>query len=372
MDKVYSYELKSDKDNLVELEIKITPKKFTEKKEVAYKRMAPSVKLSGFRPGKAPKAMIETRLGPDLYERALQDLLPEITLAVLEDASLDPLTRIEYEVKKVSEADGVEYTATFTKYPEIKLPDFKEIKVETESSDVEEKEIDAEVDRILKIYNQQQKAEAKSEETKSEKENTSEEVAEDNKEEAEVGEITEFTDEIVGTLGLGIKTVNELKEMIKKQLVEQKAARAETKKMQDIVSKAVELAKIEAPKKLIEEQTERKEQDYVTRIEQIGLKIDDFLKTQNTSIEDLRKNWEQESAEMLKSDLLLYAIIRDQNLTIDSKEIDSELNMINDIELKKQYQTIEGRRYMANVMLQQKALLWLQNEIEPKQDAEKE
>lgn len=372
MSKDYSYELKSEKDNNVELEIKIVKERFQEKKNKAFKRMSKNIKISGFRPGKAPKAMIEARLGPDLFEQALQDLLPEITLAVIENAGFDPLTRIEYEVKKVSEEDGVEFNAKFTKYPEIKLADFKKIKVEKEKSEVTKEEIDSEVDRILKVYNQQQAEISKEDNKGLEPLAEGEEKKDEGKEEQKTEEVKEFTDEIVASLGLDLKTVEDLRKMIADQIEEQKQSRAESKKMQDIVAKAVELSKISAPASLVDQQVERKEQDYIARIEQIGLKLDDFLKTQKTSIEELRKTWKQESEEVIKSELLMYSIIKEQDLKIEAEEISKELASIQDPNLKKQYSSAEGQRYMANVILQQKALQWLQDEVDGKKSEKKE
>ncbi len=337
MSKDYSYKSQIGKDHDVTIDITVNGDKFKQVKEKTFTAMAKEVHIQGFRKGHAPKALVESKLGPDLFEKTLNKLLPEITVAVLEEEKLDPITQVKYEVKKVSD-DGVEYTASFVRYPEIKLANFKKIKPQALKYAVEDKEVAEEVARILKMYQQQNK---------------------DN----DNSKVLVMTDEIVKSLNIGLSTKAELEDMLRKQLEHNKKHAAENEQMADIVKQAIELSSIVAPKQLVESELTRREADYTGRIEQLGLKLEDFLKTQKTSIEDLRKNWSKEAEERIKSELLLAQIAREQKLSVANDEIEKELNAMTDTKLKEQYDNFEGRRYITSLLLQQKSLQWLRDEV---------
>lgn len=337
MSKDYSFKTQIGQDQNVTIEITVNGDKFKQVKEKTFATLSKEVHIQGFRKGHAPKALVESKLGPDLFEKTLNKLLPEITVAVLEEEKLDPITQVKYEVKKVSD-EGVEYSASFVRYPEIKLANFKKIKPQELKYAVDDKEVAEEVSRILKMYQQQNK---------------------DN----DNGKVLVMTDEIVQSLKIGLKTKAELEDMLRKQLEHNKKHAAENEQMADIVKQAIELSSIDAPKQLVEAEVLRREADYTSRIEQLGLKLDDFLKSQKTTLDDLKQGWTRESQERIKSELLLAQIAREQKLTVANEEVEKELNSMTDSKLKEQYDNFEGRRYITSLLLQQKSLQWLRSEV---------
>ncbi len=115
------------------------------------KRVARTAKIQGFRPGKAPLAMVERSHGPGIrYDvintevgRALDNLLKETQLRVAGTPSLEPKT------------EGVEegqlaFSATFEVYPEIELPDLSALKVTRSNVDVGDDEVQRTVDILRK------------------------------------------------------------------------------------------------------------------------------------------------------------------------------------------------------------------------------
>ncbi|NLZ10783.1 trigger factor [Neopusillimonas aromaticivorans] len=115
------------------------------------KRVARTAKIQGFRPGKAPLAMVERSHGPGIrYDvintevgRALDNLLKETQLRVAGTPSLEPKT------------EGVEdgqlaFSATFEVYPEIELPDLSALNVTRSNVDVGDAEVQRTVDILRK------------------------------------------------------------------------------------------------------------------------------------------------------------------------------------------------------------------------------
>jgi len=350
MDKKYTFKKNIDKDQNITLEVNITGDKFKEEKNKVYKKLAKDIKITGFRAGKAPKTMIETRLGADLFEKTLNKLLPTITVEILVEEKIEPLSQIKYEVQKVSD-DGVEYKATFVMYPQIKLGNLKKIKVKKEKIEVSTKEIDTEKQRILDLYNQQNAT--KSSDTKDKKKEGKKEVK----------KATELTEDILKEMKIGITSIEELEKQITEQIKFEKNRTVEEKRTKDIVDEAIKLSKIKAPKTLVEQEIIRREKDYTTRIEQVGLKLEDFLKSQKTTLDDLKKTWTEESISRVASELLMYEIIKTQELKVSKEEIQAEIDRITDEKMKKDYDNINGRRTISTIILQQKAIKWLLGEV---------
>jgi FKBP-type peptidyl-prolyl cis-trans isomerase (trigger factor) len=322
--------------------LKIDKEIFQKRKDKVFNRLAKEINITGFRPGKAPKAMVEARLGADLFEKTLNELLPEVAVEFFKEENIDFLGRIDYKVLKVSDAEGVEFSVSFIKYPEFKLPDFKKIKVDKEKVELSEEEIEEEMQNIFKYQ------ESESEDKK--------DIAPKKQEKAKI------TDKKVESLGVGLKTVEELKNIVRKQLESRKENLVRSKQLEKVVAEAVEKAKITTPQTLVDQEVHRKEHEYVHRIEDLGLKLEDFLKTQKTSLEDLKKEWTAQAEKQIKSDLLLFEIAKVNELKVTNEEINAELGAITDEKLKKQYDSIEGRNYISSVILQQKSLAWIMKE----------
>ncbi|MFA7623496.1 MAG: trigger factor [Pusillimonas sp.] len=115
------------------------------------KRVARTAKIQGFRPGKAPLAMVERSHGPGIrYDvintevgRALDNLLKETELRVAGTPSLEPKT------------EGVEdgqlaFSATFEVYPDVELPDLSTLKVTRSNVEVGDAEVQRTVDILRK------------------------------------------------------------------------------------------------------------------------------------------------------------------------------------------------------------------------------
>lgn len=345
----YKFLEKTQEEDYTVIKLKVESDVFVKRKDKIFNKLTKDMKITGFRPGKAPKPMLEARLGADLYENTLNDLLPEVTYEYLSEEKVDFLGRLNYEVIKVSDAEGVEYKIKFIKYPEIKLPKFSKIKVQDEKIELTEEEIDEE---LAKIFKYKEGKDEKKDADKTKK---------------------EITDEEVKSLGVGLNTVAEIKDLIRKQLEIQKQNLAKNKQAQEVIDQAIEMSNINAPKSLLEGEVAKKEHDYSHRIEDLGLKLEDFLKSQKTTIEELRKGWQDEAEKQFKTDLLLFEIAKVNELKVQNEEVNAEINSITDEKLKKQYDSYDGRNYISGIILQQKAINWLMQEtgINPKPAVEK-
>lgn len=343
MDKQYSYSKETNKDEEIILTIKVLPQKFNQVKDKVYNRLKDTVQIQGFRPGKAPKALIESRISSQVYDETINELIPEITESVLNDENITPFNQVKYEIVKISDAEGLEFKAQFIKFPEIKLGDFSKIKVKKEEVKITDKEVDEETKKIVEYYQQLQDKSDKKEDKKKEE--------------------LKIDDALVKSLNIGFDSLDKFKEQIKVELEVAKKRDGEIKWLQDVLQEAIKLSKIKVPQAIIKQGLKQREHDYLKKLDELKLKLDDFLKMQNTSMEKLRKEWEKEETQKYSEELLLLEIIKQEKITVTEEEIQAELERVNDEKTIQQLSTDEGRRYLVTVILQQKALTWLRNKV---------
>jgi FKBP-type peptidyl-prolyl cis-trans isomerase (trigger factor) len=154
-----------------------------------------------------------------------------------------------------------------------------------------------------------------------------------------------------------------VKKLLRENLLKQKQQQEDEKYLTDLVKEAIELAGLSAPVQLIKSQSAAKEKQYVSRIKELGLEIEEFLKMQNSTIENMREMWDKEAALQISSDFLFIAISKEQKLKVEPAEIDQEIAGITDEKLKEQYKQPQNRNYIASVLLRQKAVDWLKNQV---------
>jgi trigger factor len=347
MEKKYTFTKEETKDKEIKLTIKVSAEEFMTVKNKMYNKLSKDVVITGFRPGKAPKNLIEARISGEIYDETINDILPKVTYEIITEGKFSPLTQVKYEVTKMSDAEGVEYTASFTNTPEIKLMDFKKIKVKKETAPLTDKEVEDEMDKIVKMYKpKDEKKDGKKDEDKK-----------------EVEEKVEITDELVKSLNVGFDTVEKLKEQVKKEMQTNKEYNNEQKYLNEIIEQAIKGSKIDSPKALIDEELHRREHEYTDQIEGVGLKIDDFLKSQNKTMDDLKKEWESDAKRRIDEELLFYQVIKENKIVVSKEEVEAEIANIQNEATKKQMDSDSGRRYVGSIILQQKAMNHIKSQI---------
>jgi trigger factor len=118
----------------VKLQIEVEDERLTEAVELAYKRLAPRVQIRGFRPGKAPRPLIEKQLGHHrLVDEARDILMPVVYKEAIDEQGIDPVAAPDVEL--VTEEPLV-FTATVPLKPVTDLNDYKAIKLPLEKKPV--------------------------------------------------------------------------------------------------------------------------------------------------------------------------------------------------------------------------------------------
>lgn len=360
MEEKYTYTVEKDR-NKVKISIIISSDMFKDEKEKVFKKLSKTVKISGFRPGKAPRNTIEAKLGPALYEETINSLFPKVTSEIVDKESLRPISKVNYLLEKVSENDGLSYKVDFEAYPEIKLPDFAKLGVKKEKVDIGKDEVEMVIKDMFENSQKSQDQSRKSNEgTKKPKDQGKKTKDKDKKEEKKE---SKPDDQWVRSLKIeGVKTIKDLEEKVKEQINVQKQSKLEEKYLVDLLDKAIKEADIVAPESLIERELENKEKGYRDRIEKLGLKFEDFIKSKETNLEELKKEWREEVEKRIAREILLIEVAKLNDLKVTKEEIEGELSKISDPNLKQQYDTDLGKQYIATVLIQQKATKWIREQ----------
>jgi len=345
----YTYEVEKLTDTKFKISVKVKKEFFAENREKAFNKLAKNVEVKGFRPGKAPKNVVEAKLGAQIYEETINTLFPQIAVEIVNGEKLNPVGQLEYHLEKVSDEDGLQYHFEFEGIAPIKLPEFSKLKVKKDKAEVSAKEVDAVIEDMLKREENNGKDDKKDDKKDEKKEN-------EKKKEA--------TDDWAKGLKIdGVETVKALKDVVKEQLKHQKEHMADDKYNAELIDLAVEKASIKVPEVLVEKELKSREEGYKKRIEELGLEYETFLKTKDVKIEDLKKDWKEESIKRIGREILLVEVAKQNEMKVNKEEIEAELAVIQDPKLKAQYDTDQGRNFIASVIIQQKAVKHIKDQV---------
>ena len=121
-------------ESRVQLEIEVEPDRLERSLDAAYKRLVPTLRIPGFRPGKAPRRVVERMVGRErLLHEALDNLVPAVYTEALESEEIDPVDQPELEIL---ETEPVRFKATVPIRPTVTLGDYSTIRIAPEPVEV--------------------------------------------------------------------------------------------------------------------------------------------------------------------------------------------------------------------------------------------
>ncbi|AHI23384.1 trigger factor [Corynebacterium vitaeruminis] len=119
----------------------------------AYKALAQQVTIPGFRKGKAPRQLIDARIGRGpVLEQVVNDMLPTRYQQACEENELIVLGQPTIDITKLEDGELVEFTAEVDVRPEITVPDFSAIEVTVDPIKADDEAVDAEIDRLRERF----------------------------------------------------------------------------------------------------------------------------------------------------------------------------------------------------------------------------
>lgn len=138
--------------NKVKLSVEVGEDEFDEAITAAYRKIAREVRIPGFRPGKAPRKVLERRLGPQVgREQALHDSLPEFYARALDEHEVDAIDSPDIDITSGQDEGAVVFDAVVEIRPEVQVPGYGSLRVELERPEPDEEEVEAQIDRMRQV-----------------------------------------------------------------------------------------------------------------------------------------------------------------------------------------------------------------------------
>ncbi|HHW54404.1 MAG: trigger factor [bacterium] len=373
--------------NRVSLEVELGADQVDKALDQAYRRVVKKVNIPGFRKGRVPRKILEMRLGKGvLYEEAVEILLPEAYAKAVEEASLEPIDQPQIEDIQIEEGSPFRFSATVEVKPEVKLGQYKGLPVERKKAEVSEEEVDNFLENLrertatwrvveegeaedgdLVIIDftgyvdgeplqggkgenhslvlgsgsfipgfEEQLVGAKSGEERKIQVTFPEDYhnqelagveAEFNVQVKEIKrkELAALDDEFAKDVS-EFATLEELKEDIRKKLLEAAENKAESEFREELVKTAAANAEVEIPEVMVKRRVENMINDLEHRLQQQGLSLDVYLNIIDKTLENLREEFEEAARESVKIDLVLEAIAKAEGIETKEEEIEAELD----------------------------------------------
>lgn len=376
----------------------------------AFKRVQKNITVPGFRKGKVPRQVFNNVYGESaLYEEVLNSTLPKAYESAVKEAELDVVTQPEIDVKSMENGQPWVLTAKVTLKPEVKLGEYKNLEVEKQDTTVTDEDVKNEIEskrkNLAELVVKEDAAESgdtvvidfegfvgdeafeggKGENHSLElgsnsfipgfeeqlvgvKPGDEKEVvvtfpeeyhAEDlaGKEatfkvkvhEVKALQLPELDDEFAKDADDSVETLAELENKIRVDLTESKEAAAKEIVEDLAIRKAVENAEIvELPYEMVHEEIHRQMDHFLNNLKRQGIDKELYFQITGSSEADLHDQFGEEAELRTKTNLVLEAIVENEDLTVTDEEIENEVN-----ELATQYQMSadQVKQFVSNDML---------------------
>jgi trigger factor len=137
-------------ENKVRLDIEVAPETVRQGVEAKIKELGRQVRVPGFRPGKAPRRVIENRLGRDyIYMEALQDQLPGWYSQAVVETDVRPIDQPEIHFEDpLDEEQGFKFSATVEVRPEATLGDYKGVEVPRREVEISDEDVEEQLEEL--------------------------------------------------------------------------------------------------------------------------------------------------------------------------------------------------------------------------------
>lgn len=377
---------KTEKANEVKLEITIEAEKFEDAMKKVYFQNAKYFNIPGFRKGKAPMNIVEKYYGAQIfYEDAFNEVATEAYDKALSENKIEAVSRPEVDIIQMEKGKDVIFTAVVQTKPEVELGKYKGIEISKVEYTVKDEDIDHELghmqehnsrlitvdDRPLEngdtatidfegfvdgVAFEGGKAEGheleigsgafipgfedqlvgmKIDEDKEikvtfPKEYFSKDLA--GKEatfkvklhEIKKKELPELDDEFAKDVS-EFDTLDELKKSIKEKLEKNNEQRAKYETEDAAIKAVCEKAKLDIPSGMIDLEIDNMLKDFEQRLSYQGLNLEQYLKMIGRTEEEMRKEYEPQAIEAIKSRLVLEAIIKAEKIEASEEEIKAKM-----------------------------------------------
>lgn len=285
------------------------------------KKIAQNLKVKGFRKGHAPPEIAAKEIDPKkVIDAVLKQVIPDAYDEAIKKGGYTPLTEPEFQAISLNKDNDWVIKAIFAQKPEIKLGNWKKTAGKAKKK----------AQQSIKEHNK--KAEAQKSKTNKTK-----------------------------------QTKKSKQDNAQDQTQAQKPLSPQEEKdaiIQAILGKLAEEIKPAIPSLLIRQNTQRELDSFARQLEQLNVKIEDFLKARNMTQDQLTMEMFLQSLNKLQVEFIINAIAEEQKIKAEDKDVETRIKAIEDEDTRKKVeQDMQYKSYLKAVIAKQKVLDYLADEV---------
>ena len=377
---------KTENKNELKLEFTIEAEKFDEAMKKVYVKTAKYFNIPGFRKGKAPMAMVEKQYGSEIfYEDTFNEVVPEIYKKELKDNNIEAVSAPDIDIKQIGKGQDLIFTAIVQTKPEVKLGKYKGIQIKKIEYNVSDEDIDHELrhmaERNARVITVEDRPvengditvidfegfvdgkpfeggkaenheltigsntfipgfeeqiigmkidEEKDINVKFPEEYFSEElkgkdaVFKIKLHEIKKKELPEINDEFAKDTS-EFDTLEELKNSIKEKLQDENNKRAKYETEDAAVKEVCDGVELDIPSGMIETEIDNMVRDVETRLSYQGMNLEKYLPMIGKTMEEFRKEYEEQAKTSVKTRLVLEAIVEAEKIEPSEEDVNKKL-----------------------------------------------
>lgn len=378
--------------NMAKLTIEVPAEEVEKALQAAYLKERGKISLPGFRKGRVPRQMIEKMYGPEVfYDEAANRMISEAYAKAYDECELELVSQPKIEITQLEKGKEFIFTAEVAVKPEVKLGEYKGLKVDKVSTRVTQKEVDEEIDkereRNARTIDVTDRAVQDKDQITLDFEGFVDGVAfeggkasdypltigsgafipgfEDQliganiDEEKEINvtfpeeyqakelagkaavfkctvhsikakELPELDDEFVSDVSEKSETVDAYKAEVKAKIKERKENEGKQKREDQSVEQAVANAEMDIPEAMISFQSRQMVDDFARRIMQQGMTMEQYFQFTGLSEEKMTEEFKPEAEKRIRTRLTLEAIVAAENIEVSEERLDEELQKMAD------------------------------------------
>ena len=371
--------------NEEKITIKIEGEEWQKALDKAFKKKVKEVKVDGFRKGSVPKNIYLEKFGLEsLYMEAVDSCLNDAYKKALDKSKVEPVVEPKIDIPAIDK-DSVTFTITLVGKPEVKLGEYKNLKIKKDKVSVEQKEIDDEIEHLREQF-----AEIRAKED-GEVEDGDTAVIDfkgyvDGKEleggsgenyPLEIGSHTfipgfeegvlkmkvgdekdlelafpkdyvkdlagkkvtfhvtlreiktrvlpDIDDNFFKDLGYDkVTNASELAKEVEKVIKERKQREIDDRFIEEVLNKAAENMKVDLSAEIIDDEVHRMLHQFENQLQMQGLKMEQYLEFSKLTMEDVHKNMEPEAIKRIKYRYLLEAVAEAEKIEVTDEEANKD------------------------------------------------
>ena len=372
--------------NMAKLTIEVSAEEVEKALQAAYLKERSKISLPGFRKGKVPRQMIEKMYGPEVfYDEAANRMISEAYAKAYDESELEIASQPTIDIVQLEKGKSFIFTAEVAVKPEVKLGEYKGLKVDKYSTRVTQKEVDEEIEKVreqhARIVEVTDRAVADKDDVTLDFEGFVDGVAfeggkgenypltigsgsfipgfeeqlvgaEAEKEvevkvtfpedyhaeelkgkeavfkctvrEIKAKELPEIDDEFAAEVS-EFDTLDEYKADVKAKIKEQKATDGKRKQEDQAVEQAIKNASYEIPDAMVDTQISQMANDFAQRIQSQGLTMEQYYQFTGMTEEKMNEEFKPQAVKRIETRLVLEAIAKAENIEISDEKLDEEI-----------------------------------------------